>query len=113
MQGDVSESDWDWFRQIRGVALQRFCDRILAETQGIMADAAHSSHERYIAIHNLMQERNSEIAVGFDAPRRSSVVTQLLFMRRRELLTDDEFFLFTRELCELITKMVSDVDERR
>jgi len=113
MQDRVSESDWKWFRQVRGLALQRFCDRILEETQAIMADAARSSHERYIAIYNLVQERNRDIEVGFDAPRRSALVIQLLFMRRRDLLTDDEFFLFTRELCELITKMIDDVDERR
>ncbi len=49
-----------------------FCDAILAETQAIMADAGRSSHERFIAVYNLMQERNSEAIEGFDYPARET-----------------------------------------
>lgn len=106
MRDDVDESDWKWFRQVRGVALQRFCDAILSETQAIMADTARSSHERFIAVYNLIQERNGEVADGFDNPRRSAMLIQLLFFRRRNLLTDDEFFLFRRETCEWVSGLL-------
>ncbi len=109
---EVDESDWSWFRQVRGVALQRFCDAVLAETQAITADTSRSSHERLIAVYNLMQERNGELADGFDTPKRSSMMMQLAFFRGHKLLTDDEFFLFRRETCETVAALLGgDSDE--
>lgn len=104
---EVDESDWNWFRRVRGVALQRFCDAVLAETQAVIADTSHSSHERLIAVFNLIQERNGELADGFDSPKRSSMIAQLAFLRSHNLLTDDEFFLFRRETCETVTSLLS------
>ena len=106
MRDDVDESDWKWFRQVRGVALQRFCDSVLEETGAIMADTARSSHERFIAVYNLIQERNGELADGFDSPKRSAMLVQLAFLRGHKLLTDDEFFLFRRETCETVTALL-------
>ena len=108
---DVDESDWKWFRQVRGVALQRFCDEVLSETQSIMADTTRSSHERFIAVFNLIQERNGELADGFDNPSRSMMIVQLVFFRAHKLLTDDEFFLFRRETCETVTMMLGGESE--
>ena len=108
MRDDVDESDWKWFRQVRGIALQRFCDAVLNETQAIAADTTRSSHERFIAVYNLIQERNGELADGFDNPKRSAMMVQLVFFRAHKLLTDDEFFLFRRETCETVTSLLGE-----
>ena len=112
MRDEIDESDWKWFRQVRGIALQRFCDGVLAEIEALSQETTRSSHERFIAVYNLIQERNGELADGFDNPKRSAMMVQLVFLRARKLLTDDEFFLFRRETCETVTALLGgDSDE--
>lgn len=95
MAGDLPESDWKAFRKLREVALERLCERILAEISRVSSDTKRSTHARYLAIYELIQERNDQIARAFDNPRRSAAVAQLAAMMSLDLITKEELQGFT------------------
>jgi hypothetical protein len=45
---DFPESDWKTFRELREVALQRFCQRVLDQVEPLCRDASQSPYERYL-----------------------------------------------------------------
>jgi hypothetical protein len=95
MQNSFGESDWKLFRQLRTLALERFCQRVLDEVGLLRADPNHGSHERYLAVYRLLQVRDEILADTFNNPRRSTARVQLANMRAHELLTEDEFARFS------------------
>lgn len=95
MPTDIPESDWKAFRKPREVALQRFCERILAEVSRIASDAKRTSHARYLAAYELIQERDNQIARAFNNPRRSLAVAQLATMISLDLIGQEELQSFT------------------
>lgn len=102
MNRQISESDWKVFRKIRVAALDRFCQRVLDEVSRLAADTGRSSHHRYLAVFDLVQQRDKELANTFDDARRSTALLQLAQMRSQELLTDEEFALFSSDTRALI-----------
>ena len=108
MERGIPEADWKVFRQVRPVALDRFCTRVLAEVAEVRADAGKSNHERYLAIFKLLQRRDKELADAFNDFRRSTAVVQLARIQSLELLTEEEFGRFsaeTRSAVQMILEM--------
>ena len=97
MLRDIREPDWKIFRKIRVNALDRFCQRVLDEISRIASDTGQTSHQRYLAVYKLLQKRDDELADAFNNPRRSAALPQLAHMRGLELLTDEEFALFSSD----------------
>ncbi|HEV8132777.1 MAG TPA: peptide ABC transporter substrate-binding protein [Acidobacteriota bacterium] len=97
MDRGILESDWKLLRELRPLALGRFCDRVLVEVSRLAADASKSSHERYLALFELLYRRDKELGDAFNNPRRSTAVVQLAHIRFQELLTDEEFARFSPE----------------
>jgi hypothetical protein len=110
MTRDFPERDWKVFRELHKVALGRLCDRILAEARAQIDQPAKSSHERYLSLFKLIQDRNDDIARGFDNPRRSTAILQIAIIRSMGLLMDEELRRFSPETIEIIEryKSVSD-----
>ena len=50
MARPIPEADRKLFRQVRELALERFCRRVLAEVAELSDDPQKSSHERYLAV---------------------------------------------------------------
>ena len=98
MERGMIESDWKLFRQLRPLALDRFCQRVLAEVGRLAADTGRSSHERYLAVFKLLQRRDEELADAFNNPRRSTALAQLARIRAEGLLTEEEFAGFSPEI---------------
>jgi hypothetical protein len=94
MATQISEPDWKLFRRLQPVALERFCERVLAELARVGAGAG-TAHERYLAAYRLMRERDRELAAAFDGPRRSAAWEQLALILRAGLLTADEVAAFS------------------
>ena len=46
MRREVPESDWEVFRKLREVALERFCERVLGEIGDIASSTATSHYQR-------------------------------------------------------------------
>ena len=107
----ITESDWQVFRGIRGIALDRSCQRVLQELDRISGDATLSHHQRYLKIYQHIREQDREIALGFDHNSRSHAFDQVLFFRSRRLLTDEEFSRFSPDLCTRVENIIAVVNK--
>jgi hypothetical protein len=97
MERAIRESDWKLFRELQPLAIERFCQRVLAEVSRLGADAGRSNQERYLAVYKLLRQRDDELADAFNGPRRSTAVLQLARVRFQELLSEEEFARFSPE----------------
>ena len=88
---EIKEPDWKLLRRVHPLALERFCERVLAEIDRVSRDGAASRHARYLQIFRIPQQRDREMARLFDNPRRSHALTMLAQIRSQGLLTQDEF----------------------
>jgi hypothetical protein len=103
---DIKESDWKIFRKLHPVALERFCEHVLAESQLLHRDTKQTAHERFIALHRLFYERNKEVARLFDDFRRSTALIQIATIKHRGLLTDEEFSNFSEETQSFVASVL-------
>src|SRR5688572_13632324 len=97
MERGIRESDWKLFRELRAVALDRFCHRTLAELGRLANDSTKSHHERYLTVFELLRRRDRELADVFDNPGRSTALLQLALIQSRDLLSKEEFARFSPE----------------
>ena len=102
MPHDIKESDWKIFRQLRELALDRFCRRVLDQIGAVASEVAKSNHERYGAIYKLIHEQDKEMAILFDGASRSIAMQQIAGIRYRGLFTDDEFARFSPEMRQRV-----------
>ena len=93
----ISEADWKVLRRLQPVALERLCQRILAESVEVASSGSGSAHERYLKLFDLVKQRNKELAQTFDDVRRSRAIFTLLGVCRMGLLTDGELGEFSVE----------------
>lgn len=98
----ILESDWKVLRRLKPVALERFCERTLAECVQVATEGSDSAHERYLALYRLVHERDKELGRAFNNLRRSSAITALISMVNLELLTTDELAEFSDETREIL-----------
>ncbi len=102
MPRSISEADWKIFRELRSVALERYCERVFAEVAALTTDKRWSNHERYQALCSLIQKRDEEIEDGFDCLRRSTALRQLAFFQSLKLLTETEMARFSPDTREAV-----------
>lgn len=103
------ESDWKAFRELRELALQRFCKRTLDELEPIRLDESRSYHERYLDIVHLLRGEDSRLAQAFDDPRRSRMIAQLAAIHAYGLLEPAELARFTSETRSAIEKLAREM----
>ncbi len=94
----VSERDWKVFKKVHPLALERMCERILADVNKILQKPGDSAHERYLALYRLVEKRDDEIARIFNNYRRSTAFFQIAMMESERLLTPEEWQEFSPEL---------------
>jgi hypothetical protein len=97
MPREIKELDWKLLSQLRTVALERFCQRILAEIENINTNSAMSAHQRYLEIYKIIARRDNEIAQTFNDHRRSTAWFELAAIQSHGLLTLEEFLRFSPE----------------
>jgi hypothetical protein len=105
MSNGIPESDWRTFRELQALALERFCQRVLDDIARISADSTRTSHERYLEIYRLTQERDMDLAHAFEAPRRSQMILQLVVIHSMGLLEPEELLRFTGATQETILSL--------
>lgn len=98
VSGDIRESDWRYFREVRGTLLERFSQETLDQMVEIARAGEGSPHVRYLRIFEFIQKRDDLLADLFDNPRRSIAVLQILHMRTIGLMRDEEFAGFSEAL---------------
>jgi hypothetical protein len=95
-----SERDWKHLRSLHRTALDRYCTRVLDESAAIIQDTHDSSHERYLRLFYLLQDRSAEMATAFDDLRRSTAVQRLSAMVSLGLLTEQDLAGFNPDVQE-------------
>lgn len=95
MEPGFRESDWKLFRELRQIALDRFCQHVLDEVGQLIAGTDRGSHDRYLAVYRLLRDRDQRLADAFDDPRRSTALAQLARIQAEGLLTKAEFARFS------------------
>jgi len=103
MSRTLPESDWKKFRLLHKSALDRHCQETLSQIKRIIDDPGKDMHERYLAVFKLIQERDEDVARMFNEMKRSTAFVQLMMIRHKNLLTDEEFGQFSQETKDLIT----------
>ncbi len=104
MSRDIPESDWKLFRQLHPIALNRFCEQVLADIAHIVADTKVTPHERYLRIYKLVEQRDQTIGEAFNDLRRSTAIMRLLTICSHHLITEDEIGRFTQETRDVISR---------
>ena len=102
MQNRIKESDWKKFKELRPLALQRYCDRVMHEVDNIIHDHTRDSHERYLQMYTIVRERDKTLARMFDGFSRSKALFQLVMYYGDELLSDEEIGQLSEETRERI-----------
>jgi hypothetical protein len=108
--GTIAEADWKVLRRLHPLALERFCDRVLAEIERLTQLGAQSAHQRYLEIFKTIKQRDREIASIFDNPRRSVALMMLARMRSEGLLMEDEFSSLNSETRSAIKSLLDRVN---
>jgi hypothetical protein len=101
------ESDWKIFRELRELALERFCKRVLEELEALRRNTSRSHHERYLDVFRFLRARDEELAHAFNDPKRSRMFVQLAAIHAYGLLEPHEIGSFTartRDTIELLAK---------
>jgi hypothetical protein len=102
MSRSVSERDWKVFRELRQVALERLCDKILAEAKAEMERSGKSSHQKYLSLYKLMDKRDDDVARAFNDFRRSTALMQIGIIHSMGLFTPDELRRFSPETLQIV-----------
>ncbi len=102
MSQHLPESDWKLFRKVRAVALDRFYERTLTEVVTTASSDALTAHDRYVAIYDLLQTRDKELARAFDDLKRSQAIRQLAVMFSLGLVTEAELRQFSAETQSVV-----------
>ncbi|GHU32051.1 hypothetical protein AGMMS50256_21490 [Betaproteobacteria bacterium] len=95
MNANFPESDWRVFRELREVALERFCERVLAKIGRMTADGTKTFHARYLEVYKYIDDQDHHLGSAFNNPRRSAALMQLITMISFDLITDEELLRFT------------------
>ena len=106
MARSTNEADWRLFREVREVALERFCQRVLSEISAIASESDKTSHQRYLNVYRLIERRDEELGNAFNDPRRSTMLPQLASMQAQGLVTEEELARFSAELRDTIEFLV-------
>ncbi|WP_223570548.1 hypothetical protein [Pseudomonas sp. BF-R-26] len=104
----ILESDWKKFKELRKIALDRFCQGVLADAKTIAQHGALSAHARYGMLYGLIQDRNKDMAQAFDhnSQSRSSALRGLWLMVMHDLLTEAELSVLSEDALDYISEVV-------
>ncbi|WP_018177026.1 hypothetical protein [Thioalkalivibrio sp. AKL8] len=96
----IKESDWKRFSRLKETALDRYCERALADCRATMEQDDRSNHERFLDLYEQVREADKRLAFIFDGHARSKALDQFTCMRREGLIEDAELEAFTTEFEE-------------
>ncbi len=102
MTRQIPEKDWEKFRIIHPIALERFSEQILEEIEDINSQESQSVHTKYGKIYKLIKDRDREMGKIFNDFRRSTALMQLHMMHSHGLLKPEEIEEFTEETQQVL-----------
>ena len=102
MSRGIPESDWKIYSALNPIALERLCEKILAEARAEIGRPNKSAHARYQDLYQLILDRDRDIAGAFNEFSRSRALMKLGMMHSLGLLTGEEIRRFTPETQQII-----------
>ncbi|WP_421552798.1 hypothetical protein [Pseudomonas yamanorum] len=93
----ISESDWQKFKVLRALALERFYLGVLADAKTISERETLSAEARYKTLYRLTRDRDNDVVRMFDLYSRSKARESLAQMIRHDLLSDSELSVLSEE----------------
>ncbi|MDO7900147.1 hypothetical protein [Pseudomonas citrulli] len=102
----ISDTDWKHYNKLRDLALERFCQGVLADAQTIIQNNAVSAHVRYGVLYGLMRDRDKSLAMAFNVSRRRDISLSLRLLIAYDLLSDQELEVLSEELRERVSDAV-------
>ncbi|WP_024779567.1 hypothetical protein [Pseudomonas corrugata] len=102
----ISDSDWKNYNELYKLALDRFCQGVLADAHTIAQNETLSAHARYATLYGLIRNRDKDLAMAFNGRRRKEVSLSLRLMVAYDLLSDQELMVLSDELRERISDAV-------
>ncbi len=91
----IPEPDWRVFKEVRAVALDRLCHRILSECRTVCDEDALPAHNRYLKLYELIHKRDEDIQRAFDDFSRMTAIACLTTMWQLGLVTRAELDRFS------------------
>lgn len=98
MANNSSKSDWKHFKHVREIALERLCERALANMTDIASDSSTTFHDRFLQVYRTINECNEQIMAAFDMHSRSRMMVQLAIMQSLNLMEESEIQEFTQQV---------------
>lgn len=109
MNDQINESDWNVFKELYPLALERYYDRVVNELQKIIAEDEINSEDRYHKINKTVQKQDKKLAELFDgAYSRSKAFVHLISYYREGLITKDEVNQLSEENRNRILNIVEE-----
>jgi hypothetical protein len=102
MAREIEESDWKVFRELHGIALERFCRQVIEEVQSATASCTSDYHDCYTKLFELMRRRDKELSTAFDDLRRSTALMLLANIKSQGLLTEEELMRLSEETRDVV-----------
>lgn len=93
----ISESEWKKLRKLQPIALNRLCQGILDDVATFASKTEGDSHQRFLEMYKFVHQQNENVSLAFDDLRRSNALEKLAWMVSLELVSDEEFALFSEE----------------
>ena len=100
----MNESDWKRYCELRPVAHERMCTRIMTDVEKIVLDKSIPPYERIDASEELLKAGQKELYWAFGVFRfsRHEARSHLLGLCARELITTQELSGFSQETQEWV-----------
>lgn len=102
MNNRIKESDWKIFKELRPVALQRYCERVMGDVDKIIHKQEGNAHERYIEMYKIVHDGDKKLTHMFDGFSRSKALDQLMMHYGNDLLKEEEIDQLSEETRERI-----------
>lgn len=102
MNDRIKESDWKIFKELRPVALQRYCKRVMGDVDKIIHKESGDAHERYIEMYKIVHDADKKLSHMFDGFSRSKALHQLVMYYGNDLLKEEEIDQLSDETRERI-----------
>lgn len=85
--------------------MERYCAKVLHDAAQL-EHGEGSAHSRYLALFELLGERNQKMALVFDDQRRSNALIQVATAVRKGIITRKELSGFSEEIQAALALML-------
>lgn len=102
---DIPEKDWKMIRKLKDEVLNKLCGRILSKVSETLNGSDQTEHGKYLNVYKIINEEDDSIAAMFNDLKRSNAIIKLSLWKQNDLLTEEQFMLFSEETRERIGRI--------